>query len=383
MVQKTQKTLEKEKRWDKQKWIGTSKKWWWMVFGILLLLAAGLQAAARCVDGFADWYGTWIYESLVGMEGRFYGIFPVSVGEMLVYFIGIWLVLVTTWALTGLFRRDGKRRQRLLFFGKIWGMTAAVAFFLYTAQCGVNYFRTPFSAEAGYHLEESTTEELEALCLSLTEEINEAVAQLDITEGDIYEKPADLETQVQDAMKHLGTEYDCLDGFYPHPKPIFGSIFFSYQYITGIYCPFTIEANYNRDIPDIEQAAVMCHELSHLRGFMREDEANFIAYLACRESGNPELQYSGAMFAYTYCMNALYSASGVERYREIYGQLSPQAIQDRRYMSEWWTQYDTPVKEVSNQVNHTYLQANAQSDGTKSYGRMVDLMLAEFKNRET
>ena len=136
MVQKTQKTLEKEKRWDKQKWIGTSKKWWWMVFGILLLLAAGLQAAARCVDGFADWYGTWIYESLVGMEGRFYGIFPVSVGEMLVYFIGIWLVLVTTWALTGLFRRDGKRRQRLLFFGKTWGMTAAVAFFLYTAQCG-------------------------------------------------------------------------------------------------------------------------------------------------------------------------------------------------------------------------------------------------------
>jgi hypothetical protein len=31
---------------------------------------------------------------------------------------------------------------------------------------------------------------------------------------------------------------------------------------------------------------------------------------------------------------------------------------------------------VSNQLNDTYLKLNSQSDGVKSYGRMVDLMLA-------
>jgi hypothetical protein len=31
---------------------------------------------------------------------------------------------------------------------------------------------------------------------------------------------------------------------------------------------------------------------------------------------------------------------------------------------------------VSNQLNDAYLKLNSQSDGVKSYGRMVDLMLA-------
>ena len=78
--------------------------------------------------------------------------------------------------------------------------------------------------------------------------------------------------------------------------------------ITGIFVPFTFEANVNVDVPDYSQPATMCHELSHLRGYMREDEANFIAYLACRNSENVEFQYSGAMLAFVYANNALYSA---------------------------------------------------------------------------
>ena len=37
----------------------------------------------------------------------------------------------------------------------------------------------------------------------------------------------------------------------------------------------------------------ICHELSHLKGFMREDEANFIGYLACIGSDSPDFRYSG------------------------------------------------------------------------------------------
>jgi hypothetical protein len=32
-------------------------------------------------------------------------------------------------------------------------------------------------------------------------------------------------------------------------------------------------------------------------------------------------------------------------------------------------------------MNDTYLKANAQSDGVASYGRMVDLQLAEYRGR--
>jgi hypothetical protein len=37
------------------------------------------------------------------------------------------------------------------------------------------------------------------------------------------------------------------------------------------------------------------------------------------------------------------------------------------------------VERTSNRINNTYLKANNQKDGVKSYGRMVDLLIAEHR----
>ena len=47
----------------------------------------------------------------------------------------------------------------------------------------------------------------------------------------------------------------------------------------------------------------------------------------------------------------------------------------------YWDQFEGPVAQVSNQVNDSYLKANEQEDGVKSYGRMVDLLLADYRQR--
>ena len=49
--------------------------------------------------------------------------------------------------------------------------------------------------------------------------------------------------------------------------------------------------------------------------------------------------------------------------------------------SEYWKQFEGPVSEISETVNDTYLKANDLEDGTKSYGRVVDLLLAEYKEK--
>ncbi|MFQ8979614.1 MAG: DUF3810 family protein [Waltera sp.] len=43
----------------------------------------------------------------------------------------------------------------------------------------------------------------------------------------------------------------------------------------------------------MEKPATMCHELAHIRGYIYEDEANFIAFLACVESDDSTFQYAG------------------------------------------------------------------------------------------
>lgn len=44
---------------------------------------------------------------------------------------------------------------------------------------------------------------------------------------------------------------------------------------------------------------------------------------------------------------------------------------------EFWASYDGPFRNFAQQANDAYLKANDQSDGVRSYGRMVDLLLAE------
>ena len=48
---------------------------------------------------------------------------------------------------------------------------------------------------------------------------------------------------------------------------------------------------------------------------------------------------------------------------------------------DFWEKYDGAVAEVSNRVNDTYLKANGQAEGVKSYNRMVDLIAAYYVDK--
>ena len=111
---------------------------------------------------------------------------------------------------------------------------------------------------------------------------------------------------------------------------------------------------------------------------MREDEANFIGYLACKDAADPLTRYSGYSLAYDYSIGAL-SRVDRERAAGIADTLSETVKADRRARSEYLKRFEGPVAEASNAANNAYLKANQQQDGTRSYGRMVDLLLAEAR----
>ena len=150
--------------------------------------------------------------------------------------------------------------------------------------------------------------------------------------------------------------------------------------ITGEFTLLTFEANINTLAPDYSVPATMCHELAHTRGFMREDEANFIGYLACRKSDSSEFRYSGVMLALVHAENRLYAADR-ELFFQVDALLSDGVRRDFAANNAYWARFEGPVAEVSTAVNNTYLRANNQSDGVKSYGRMVDLLLADYRQR--
>ena len=102
--------------------------------GLLLLVAtAALQVAARHITGFPTWYAHHVYPVLVGVIGRFFGIFPFSVVE-----IGIYLLLFYCIVYVARFwRKPWQLASRgVLLVGAL--------LFAYTCNCGINYYAVSF-----------------------------------------------------------------------------------------------------------------------------------------------------------------------------------------------------------------------------------------------
>lgn len=364
-----------------------------MAVGIFLLVfTALLQVCARTLPDFGTWYAHHIYPWIVDSVGRVTGVFPFSVVELGLYGLILLLVLdvgrLIAAAIHAFRRRAAAETlsgdpgtggrpgtaKILAAIGSRWLFIIGALLFLYTASCGINYYASSFSSYAGLEDGTYTVEELDALCSDLVEKVNESVK----TGRQSYrENRSTWRAESVKAMQAAGEMFPCLAGFYPKPKEVLFSKILSVQQLCGVYSPFTVEANFNGDMPDYNEPHTLCHELSHLKGFMREDEANFIGYLACISSENEAFRYSGYLTGWVYAGNAL-ARVDMRRYIELTNQLCWEARQDLDENSDFWNRYESKVSEAATRMNDTYLKMNSQSEGVKSYGRMVDLMLSYF-----
>ena len=348
---------------------------WKLIFSLICLaLAAVLQVAARQLDGFAEFYAVHIYPVWVGSIGRLMSVFPVSVSEVFLYFL---IVCVLLSVLHWIFFSRGRRGKKIGRGCMTLVVLASALCLLYTLNCGVNYHRQPFSQVEGFEVKERSVDELYALCLRLTDDVNSYSVQVLRNKRGLCVIDTDVNARAAQALTKLGEQYTSLSGYYPQPKKLMVSQILSVQQLTGIYSPFTVEANYNRFMVAYNIPFTACHELSHLKGFMREDEANFIAYLACISSDDLDFKYSGALLGWIYATNALYKENQ-EMYQEVRGRLAEEVNADLQANSAFWAQYEGKTAEFADKVNDTYLKANNQSDGVKSYSRVVDLMLALY-----
>lgn len=332
-------------------------------------------------------YARHIYRWISQLISAVTGLFPFSIAELIVITLPLLLLVVLIRFMIGLILKKENRGVRL---GK--GLlnilcAGSVVLFLFVLLCGMNYYRYNFSAYSNLIIQDSSVEELYALTKSLALEANELRAQTTaVDDSGVFKlsmSNTELAKEADQAFGLLAEEYPVLGGNYPPPKPILLSKLMSSTEITGIFFPFTMEANVNVDVPDYSIPSTMLHELAHLRGFMREDEANFLAYLAGMKSEQPEIRYSSTMLALIISGNALYDQNP-EYYFEIRELFSDGILRDIRANSEYWMKYeDTAISTISNRVNDTYLKANAQTDGVRSYGRMLDLLLAKYRKEHS
>jgi|AGTN01.1.fsa_nt_gi hypothetical protein len=311
------------------------------------------------------------------------GILPFSLGELLLYAaIAALAVYVALMAVRCILA--GKDWWRVLLRRVIaLGCAASMLYALFIGLWGFNYAREPLGETLGLDTSPATTQELTATCEALVARANELRGQVSENGYGVFapeESRDDIlrstETLYNSAAQATGNRF--LGGSYGRAKPVLYSVGLSWAHITGIYFPYTGESNVNTDIPDLLFAATCLHETAHQRGFSREDEANFLAYYVSRFSGDAGDAYSGTMLALIHSMNQLYDTDS-DRYFELRAAYSDGMDRDVAAYSEYWQQFESPVSETAETVNNTFLKANMQQDGVKSYGRMVDLLIGLWR----
>lgn len=340
---------------------------------LLLAVAMLLMAASVYIDGFADWYAVWFYPVSAGAFGRVFGLVPTSVAEIGLYLTVIIFVLGMLYIILSLIHKNWNR-FRTKRAAKVLLWTVSVLAFLYVVNCGVNYRATSFAERSGIQPREYSVEELRNVCLWLAQKVQETEPQITRDSDGEMIFSTDAGKNAVRAMQELGEDYRELKGYYPQPKTLIVPAFLSVQSLTGIYSPFTVEANYNSDMTAYNIPFTMCHELSHLKGFMQEQEANFIAWLACSRAATPEFRYSAALSGWLYASNQLWKYDP-SSYEELYGMLPENARRDLAANDAFWAKYEGKIAEVSNQINDAYLKSNGQEQGVKSYDKMVDMLV--------
>ena len=255
-------------------------------------------------------------------------------------------------------------------------------FLLYQASPITERFRIGAGSKEAYG-----TQELTILRDYVVEQANALSKEFERDENGYILYQGDMKAEAVNRMQKLGEEIPNLAGYYPMPKELFASGFYSQQYIMGYYFPFSMEANYNRQMYVTNMPVTMCHELSHLKGFILEDEANFIGYLACVDSEDPFFRYSAYLSVIGYLDRDFIKAIGEDA--DIYlahPVISELTAEDKKFLTEEaWQQVEEKavvstetVKQAADTFLNTTLTLNGVADGTVSYSRVVKLLLQYY-----
>lgn len=311
--------------------------------------------------------------------GRLFSAVPFSVTEWVILSLAALGVVLLVLLIVRLIRRRWAKAYRT-------GMTilsvSAAMFALFCLWWGVLYYSDSFIEQAGLERRDISVQELETVTRYFAEQANAAGEHVERGEDGVFRADkSDIFRRSPDIYDGAEQIFPCLAAPAVRAKPVLLSRLLSYIRYTGFFFPYTAEANLNADSPACLLPSTIAHELAHLRGVAREDEANFCAVVACMESGDEDYRYSGALLAYIYLGNALYRAD-YDAWREVYSTLSENVRADLRANNDYWAQFETPAADASEKVYESFLQTYGDDRGMQSYGACVDLLTVYYLNAE-
>ena len=269
---------------------------------MLLLFAFNI---AGCFKPFCNFYKAHFYPVIADFWGRIFGIFPVAVGELLMYLGALMLLLALALSFLLLFwrKKTGYRRFTVIYLNTVL-LTVESVLLIYTLNWFIP-FRSDLLEVEGAVERSYTLEEIRNVRNEIVLRLNECAEAVE-RDGSGRVVYYDVDRSVFQEMQNLQELYPLLGGYYPPMKAALCSDFLEWMDVGGYIYPYTTEVTYNVYVTDLYYPFLLAHESAHHKGFCQENEANFIAFLACTNSADPLVRYAGYNEIFYYIDEAYY-----------------------------------------------------------------------------
>ncbi len=348
----------------------TARTLFWQAF-VWLMIVFGVQTFASLAPEMVEsLYSQTAYYYLARFLSGINKFFPVAAGELLVVGIVLWYLVWTVWYLRHVFRRESSFLDMLKVMFLQWAWLFVVGFALFLFMWGLNYQRLPIEERMDLERRAEGREEAISVGRRIVEGINRnfttrdasaatGVSQMTVSQPVMLksiENAFQLETMLGRASQ----------GGFSDPKPLLLSGAATWLDIRGVYIPFTGEATYNEKLMDCDLPFHIAHIKAHQRGFAREDEANFIAFVVCIKSNEPYVRYSG----YLHGMKVLdfLAKSDMQDVQALRAMIVPGAMADIQARETFGARSKSPVLSgISDGAINIYLRANRIRGGLKNF----------------
>ena len=357
----------------------------WLMPLTLLAAAFVLQAvASRNPQLVERYYSRNLFPVITRVLSLLNNVVGFSVAELMIYVLAAALAGVVIFQTRQIFLRRRRITWLLRTDLLVLMWTSGSMTLLFLLVWGLNYQREPLGVKLGFAGRSASDQQLKTISEAIVNGVNSNYGELHAGESTEGSSPGPLSrAQVYDLIEtgyqHESIIGSAVGGGYGRPKPVYLSGIMSHLGLSGFYMPFTGEPNFNSAQPDFDLPFVTAHEKAHQRGFAREDEANFLAFVVCINSAHPYVRYSGYLNGLRVIGSFAYSDP--DFYEALYRRVGEGPRNDLQARAAFWALSEGPARAVAEKVNNSYLKANRIESGTRNYSEDVALIVGYYLMR--
>ena len=349
----------------------------WIITILVILAIKIFSLNAYRVESI---YSHWIYPKISNILVSITWWIPFSIGDILYCAVAIWLLIKLFKNIKGIFK-NGFRLKVL--FNKVEKLVllSCWIYIIFNVIWGLNYNRLGIGYQLQFVTTEYSIDDLAIMNKILLQKVNNSRQEVGEIKIDSFSNKVIFDS-ARSAYKNLEKKYPFLQrNKLSIKKSLYGHAG-NYLGFTGYYNPFTGEAQANTTVPVFLRPYIATHELAHELGYAKEDEANFVGYLAASQSTDPFFHYSTYLDLFMYANRELFYADSVVS-KSFYDSLSPAIKGDIEVWRRFNRSHQSFIEPGITWLYSKYLKLNQQPKGMRSYNQVTAMIIAYYKKYHT